>query len=93
VILHTQGLQSLEQIQAFLEGSQPLDIEITPRKAAYEFITQTLRQFGYSRLSKTDRGLIKRYLCKVTGLSRSQMTRLTLSVALARPGRCLRTAA
>ena len=76
VTLQTQGLQTLKQIQAFLEGSQPLEIEITQRKAAYEFITQTLRQFGYTRLNKTDKGLIKRYLCKVTGFSRSQMTRL-----------------
>lgn len=76
VTLHTQGLQNLEQIQVFLEGSQPLDIEISQRKAAYAFITQTLRQFGYTRLSKTEKGLIRRYLCKVTGFSRSQITRL-----------------
>ena len=74
--LHTQGLQTLEQIRAFLEGSQALDIEIPKREAAYDFIAQTLRHFGYARLGKADKGLVKRYLCKVTGLSRSQTTRL-----------------
>ena len=64
--LHAHGLQTMEQIRAFLEGSQSLDIEIPHREAAYDFIAQTLRCFGYSRLGKTDKGLVKRYLCKVT---------------------------
>ena len=32
--------------------------------------------FGYARLGKADKGLVRRYLCKVTGRSRAQMTRL-----------------
>jgi hypothetical protein len=76
VTLHTQGLQSLEQVRAFLEGSQPLDFEVPNREATYEFIAQNLRLFGYARLGKADKGLVRRYLCKVTGRSRAQMTRL-----------------
>ena len=76
VTLQTQGLQSLEQLRAFLEGSQPLSFEVTSREAAYEFIAWTLRRFGYAHLGKTDKGLVSRYLCKVTGRSRAQMTRL-----------------
>ncbi|MHB8248248.1 MAG: transposase family protein [Acidithiobacillus sp.] len=75
-MLTTQGLQTLEQIRAFLEGSQPLGFEALPRDSAYDFIAQTLRQFGYARLGKADKGLLRSYLCKVTGLSRAQMTRL-----------------
>ena len=76
VTLQTQGLQTLEQIRAFLEGSQPLGFETPQREDAYDFIARTLRRFGYVRLGKTDKGLLKQYLGKVTGLSRAQITRL-----------------
>ena len=75
VTLQTQGLQTLEQLRAFLEGSQPIDFDVPQREAANDFIAQTLRRFGYARLGKTNKGLVRRYLCKVTGRSRAQMTR------------------
>lgn len=74
--LHTQGLQSFGQIQAFLEGSQALDFELTRRDEAYQFIGQTLRRFGYARCSRREKGLLRAYLGKVSGFSRAQLTRL-----------------
>jgi len=76
VTLKTQGLQTLEQIRGFLQGSQPLDFEVPQRGAAYAFVGQQLHHFAYGRLGRADKGLVRRYLCKVTGLSRAQMTRL-----------------
>jgi hypothetical protein len=76
VTLQTQGLQTLEQLRAFLEGSQPIDFDVPQREAANDFIAQTLRRFGYARLGKANKGLVRRYLSKVTGRSRAQMTRL-----------------
>ena len=76
VTLETHGLQTLEQLRAFLEGSQPLDFEAPSREAGYEFIVQQLRRFGYARLGRADKGLLRRYLCKVSGISRAQMSRL-----------------
>lgn len=76
VTLKTQGLQTLEEIRAFLEGAQPLGFEAPAREAAYEWIGAELRRLAYLRLGKADKGLVRRYLCKVTGLSRAQMTRL-----------------
>ncbi len=35
-----------------------------------------LRQFAYARRRRAERGLLVRFLCKVTGYSRQQMTRL-----------------
>ena len=57
----TQGLQTLEHVRAFLEGTQRLGFETPNRKAAYDFIARELRRFGYARLSKTDKGLVCRY--------------------------------
>lgn len=76
VTIRTQGLQTLEHIRAFLEGSQTLGFDAPTRQAAYEWIATELRRFGYPRLSKPDKGLVRRYLEKVTGLSRAQITRL-----------------
>jgi transposase InsO family protein len=67
---------SLEQIQAFLKGSEGIRFEGKSRAEIYEWVTQTLRQQGYERLGRAAKGLIRVYIGKVTGLSRAQVTRL-----------------
>lgn len=74
--LHTQGLQTLDQLQAFIDGSQALDLEIQNRQQAYRFISETLRHFHYPRCTRAEKGLLRRYMIKVTGLSRAQVARL-----------------
>lgn len=74
--LHTQGLQTLDQLQAFIDGSQALDLEIQNRQQAYRFISETLRHFHYPRRTRAEKGLLRRYMIKVTGLSRAQVARL-----------------
>jgi transposase InsO family protein len=76
VSLKTQGLQTLEQVRAFLEGSQTLDFEVPTREVACDWIAAELRRLKYTRLGKVDKGLVKRYLEKVTGISRAQLSRL-----------------
>ena len=76
VTLQTRRVQTLEQVRAFLGGSEPLDIEVHQREAGYAFVADTLRQFAYTRLGRADKGLIIRYLCRITGRSRQQVTRL-----------------
>ena len=76
VTLRTEGLQSLEQIKAFVEGSAPLGFEPPDRDAVYDWLATELRRFGYIRLGKADKGLMRQYLARVSGLSRAQITRL-----------------
>jgi transposase InsO family protein len=38
-------------------------------------MTQTLKRFRYPHCTRADKGLLRRYLAKVTGLSRAQVTR------------------
>jgi transposase InsO family protein len=76
VMLQTQGLKSLDDLKAFLAGSQEVEIRTPEREVAYAFIGQTLKRFGYRRLGKAHKGLVRAYLGKVTGLSRAQLTRL-----------------
>ena len=64
------------QIQAFLEASQEVRFEGKQRAEVYGWITRTLRQQRYREQGKKIRGLLLRYVAKMTGLSRTQVTRL-----------------
>ena len=68
--------QSLEQIQAFMEGNEGVDFKGRSRKEVYEWTRATLCWHSYAGLGREDKGLVKRYVSKVTGLSRAQATRL-----------------
>lgn len=74
--LQTQRVQTLEQVRRVAEGNEPVDFALVERASAYEFIRRTLVQFDYAALGKTDKGAVKAYLAKMTGLSRAQLTRL-----------------
>ena len=67
---------SLEQIQAFLEASQEVHFKGQERKEVYEWITRTLRAQEFRKQGKKMRGLLRRYLEKMTGRSRTQVTLL-----------------
>ena len=75
VTLHTQGLQTIDEIRTFVDASQTADFEITDPAEAQRFIRQTLRRFGYTRRCRADKGVLRVYLMTVTGLSRAQVTR------------------
>ena len=67
---------SLEQIQAFLTGNEEIEFKAPNRKELYEWTQGTLCAQSYSGLHRSGKGLMKRYIGKVTGLSRAQVTRL-----------------
>ena len=67
---------SLEQIRAFLGGSEEVGFKGRDREEVYGWVKQTLRQQGYQELKRSARGLVRRYVEKMTGLSRAQTTRL-----------------
>lgn len=67
---------SLEQIQAFLEASDGVGFQGRDRLEVYGWVDETLRRQAYQELHKAGRGLVRRYLEKMTGLSRAQTSRL-----------------
>jgi transposase InsO family protein len=76
VRVETGQVLSLEQIRAFLEGSGKVDFQGRNRERVYGWVNRTLEQHRYNELGRAGRGLIRRYLEKMTGLSRAQITRL-----------------
>lgn len=67
---------SLAQIQALLDASDGIGFQGRDRTEVYGWIDRTLRLQNYDRLDRRSRGLIRRYVEKMTGLSRAQTTRL-----------------
>jgi transposase InsO family protein len=67
---------SLEQIQAFLDGSDAVEFKALNREEIYGWVNRTLQQLHYRKLKRSARGLVRRYVGKMTGLSRAQATRL-----------------
>jgi hypothetical protein len=67
---------SLEQIRAFLEASAEMHFHTQGRDELYKWINETLREQDYGHLKREGKGLVRRYVSKITGLSRAQMARL-----------------
>ena len=86
VTLQTQAIQTLEQVRAFVAGAEPVSFSIKDRPSAHAWMAGTLKRFGYAHASRADRGILRRYLEKATGLSRAQITRRITQFLAA--GRC-----
>ena len=69
-------IQSMEQVKCFLEGVMAVEMAISSKAECYDWVRRTLVRFRYPTLSKSDRGLLLRYLRQVSGYSRAQINRL-----------------
>jgi transposase InsO family protein len=67
---------SLEQIRAFLEASDEVAFEGRNREEVYGWVNRVMEEHKYNELGRGERGLLRRYVEKMTGLSRAQATRL-----------------
>jgi transposase InsO family protein len=72
----TTRLRTMDEVRAFVEGTACVEFKAPVREERRVWIAENLEQLGYERLRKRERGLLIRYLCRVTGYSRQQMTRL-----------------
>ena len=67
---------SLEQIRAFLAGSEPVQFSGQRRQEVYGWVEKTLVRHQYAHLDRPGKGLVRRYLARMTGFSRATVTRL-----------------
>lgn len=73
--MNDRQLQTLAQLQAFLEGTTAVDFSVAA-KERYDFIARTLGRFSYPRLKRAQKAVVLRFLERVSGYSRQQLTRL-----------------
>lgn len=74
--MHAAEKLSLEQIREFISASEELRFESENRVQRYEWIERVLIEQEYARQGRAARGLLKRFIEKMTGLSRAQVSRL-----------------
>ena len=75
ITMNDSKLSSILEVKRFLQESEVIEFKKRCRKEAYQWIEETLKRFDYLYLGKKEKGLIKKYLEKVTGYSRPQVTR------------------
>ena len=75
--MNIKALKNTKELQTFLDGTQAVAFSVPGnKKARYDFIQSTLKQFHYRALIKRQKSLVIRFLLQVTGYSRQQLTRL-----------------
>ena len=79
-----EQLSTLAQLRAFVDGTAVVDFAVTG-EARYDFIARTVRRFGYARLKRPDKAVVLRFLERVSGYSRQQITRLVRRVGTRTP--------
>lgn len=67
---------NLEQIRVFLGASSEVRFAGLRREEVYAWVERTLVRHEYAGLGRTDKGVVRQYLGRMTGLSRAQVTRL-----------------
>jgi transposase InsO family protein len=76
ISVHEAEKLSLEGISRFVEASEEIRFESKSRAQVYGWVERVLIQQEYARQGKAARGLVRRYIEKMTGMSRAQTTRL-----------------
>jgi len=74
--MNDERLQTIEQVKQFLAGSEALDFGGVSVEERYQWIQTVLVRFKYCQLNRAEKGVTRRYIGKVSGYSRAQVSRL-----------------
>jgi len=72
------GLNDFNSLGKFLNGVPDIKFSVTSKKEKYEWVKEVLNRFDFRHLKKSERGIVREYIQKVTGYSNAQMSRLIL---------------
>jgi transposase InsO family protein len=76
ISVHEAEKLSLEAMVRFVDASEAIRFESKNREQVYGWLERVLVEQEYAQQGKAARGLVRRYLEKMTGMSRAQVTRL-----------------
>lgn len=74
--MNDSPITTIDELKKFLKSSVLLKFEGLKQKEVYEWVENILVKFEYQMLKKKDKGVVKKYVEKMTGYSRAQITRL-----------------
>lgn len=70
-------LTTIKQMEAFLTGSQAIAFDVAASKdERYKFVEDLLKRFNYTKLRRCEKGIMLKFLMKVSSYSRQQITRM-----------------
>ena len=82
-IMKLEDLTTIDQLEDFLSGTQTVAFSvISDTDACYRWIQGELVKFRYLKLPRQGKGVVIRYLMKISGYSRQQLTRLIAQFSL-----------
>ena len=73
--MNDEQLRTVADLQGFLDGTVAMDFTVVEDER-YAFIARTVKRFGYGRLNRADKAVVLRFLERVSGYSRQQISRL-----------------
>lgn len=76
LVMNDERLQTIEQVKQFLAGSEALDFGGVSVEERYQWIQTVMVRSKYYQLKRAEKGVIRRYIEKVSGYSRAQASRL-----------------
>lgn len=74
--MNNSTVLSLTEIKDFLKSSEPINFKCKSQKERNNWIQSVIMHHKYLKCSKKHKIILRRYLMKMTGLSKSQITRL-----------------
>ena len=69
-------VMSIDELKAFLASSDVFTFKGSSREEIYAWIEHTLRSYNYRSRPRSEKGVLRQYMQKITGISRAQLTRL-----------------
>jgi len=76
IIMNDSHMLSITQIKEFVKVARNIEFQGACRKEKYQWIEKIIYRFGYFRLRKKDKSILKTYIAQMTGYSDAQLTRL-----------------
>ena len=71
------NLKTVTEMEAFLAGNQPIAFAVASSKdERYQFVEDILKRFRYAQLKRREKGAVIKFLRKISGYSRQQLTRM-----------------
>ncbi len=74
--MNDANLKTVGEIEVFLEGCNGHEFRVESVEEKKQWIEELLKRFSYLTIKRKEKGVIRRYIRKVTGYSRAQAERL-----------------
>ena len=76
ITMHNTRTINIQEMRQLLDSSAAVSFQAENKPEMYQWIETTLREQRYLKLKKKQRGVIRRYVQKMTGLKKSQVATL-----------------